>query len=1144
MRRSRPCPRPLLLVALLALLLAGWLALPAIPARADDGPSADGAEGPAAPPEAAADAQAAPPVSPRLHKIYIPFRDLSKVFEKENEGVFLPYDEFIDLWRRARAHDARAGQAPAGAIVRSAVYRGRAEGDLVTFEAELEIEVLAKGWQEVALDFAGAGLERAEVDETPALLLPAKRGYRLLIEKPGLHTLALSFRVAARADGDEHKAAFSLPPVPLARLTLDVPGPDAEVKVEPHLASTTQTSPDGTTRLLAFLGPVGRVELVWKRRAEEAPREEPLVFADEKHDVRLDLGVVRAELDVTLSVLRAPLGRLVLDVPADAVILYVQGDRMRNWARSEDGRRIEVTLREPAKETWRLRVGLERPLGALPADAVLPLAFVEGVERETGFLRILAGDGVNVEDVRAEGLLQVDASELPKTLRGAAPRRAAAYRFPARPPRPTVRAEALEPRVTVARGTRVVIRPEGTEVRAAANVTVERAGIFSVTFALPEALEVTAVRVKGVTYDDHQVETREGRRVLVVAFRDRLLGTARVEVDGRIATPLPKSGAEDAGEEVPFPVPLPLFEGADHLRGYLAIHLDPALEQREVSKRGLTPMDASAPAALEPPAVEGTAAPLAYRFEYLAADASLTLALKRRAPQVRAQVETSLRLEPDRTRLSVLLRYDIRYRGIDTLRFTAPLALEGRLHLDLEGAQLLGPVPLETEDGPGPRGVWTVKLPADRQGRVPLSLAIDDVPEKALASGQSRRVVLPVFVPWSDDDEPLANTVFDVAVQRDPLLEVVTGTVESAEEIDPRELPSALRGEENFLAFRAYDPTWSIEVAVTRHDYEPIAGLVVSHLHLDTVVHGDRATTEAYFVVRNNDRQYLELRLPEDATIRAVRVDGKSRTPRRGEEGAILVPLLSGLGKDQAFVVAVAYDHGIDVSDALLFRTVTLSTPRVLDATSDLLTWRFYMPADRKYTAFGGTLEPDRLPRSWFASLVDGLFRTLGRHTPGRTLDVAQAAGGFQSPLAMSREGRVFLFSNRVGTGTVSITSASPGAFSAFTLFVFALFFVAASVLARLAGRMGLGGGAFLTAVVLVLLVLLVRAGPGKAAVLNAALFGTLLAGLFRFGLAARRSWQARRAARAAGEAGGGDDPGDEPPAPEEATPAVSGGAA
>ncbi len=1116
------------LVAAFLLLSIAW---PLAPAGADGGEGSPPAEAEEGPGEGGGDtpsvAEDAPPPAAgavQLHKIYVPFRDLGKIFEKEDEGVFLPYEEFLSLWKRAHVPVRDPQTPPVSAVVRAATYEGAVEGDVVTLRAKLELEVLTDGWHRVPLVFAGAGIEEARLAGRPALLLPSSGGYSLLVDGAGRKELELVLRVPTSGDGENRQATFSVPPVPLSRLTLDVPGGATEVDVHPRTAATTEPLEGSTTRLVAFLGAVEQVRISWRQRVEEEKRVEPLVFADEQHDVRIDPGVLRSELSVAFSILRAPVRSLTLDVPPDAVTLYLQGDGLKSWERSDDGTTIRIELREPVRERWGLRLGLERPLPPLPSRVTLPMAFVRDVERETGFVRILAGAGVKIEPAETPGLLQVDVAELPQPLQGTPPGRTFAYRYPARPGLVTLNVEALEPRVSVEQGTRVTIRAEGTDVAVVADYAVERAGIFGVAFALPDDLDVLAVRVKGVAYNDHKVREDDGRRVLDVSFGDRLLGGARVEIDARRTTPLPGEG-EDTAREVTFDLPLVEVLRANHVRGYLAIHLDPALEHREASREGLTPLDAAAPAALEPPANPGGPAPLVHRFEHHEGALALDVALRRRDPQVRATVETALRVEPDRTRIATTMRYDIRYRGVGTLRFTAPLAVKDRMHVDLEGIQLLGPEPIQDDDD---RGLWTIRLPTERMGAVPITLEIEDAPEESLPVSASRRVTLPTFVPLGAKGEALPSTVHNLAVKRDPLLEVATEELDHAEEIDARELPPTLKSEDNFLAYRAYDPDWGGAVVVTRHDYEPVAEVVISHMHLDTVVHEGRATTEAYLVVRNNERQVLKLALPEAATIRAVTVAGKSRAPYKGEEGVIGIPLLSGLAKDASFVVAVAYDHDVALDDGLVFQSMTAQSPRPIDVESDLLTWRLFMPDGRTYTSFGGTLEPSRPYASWFAGLINRLFHTVHRDFPGHAVDLNALTRGFVSPFASRREGTVFLFRNRMGVGSVTIGSADTGAFAFVKLIVFGLVFLGGLFLARFAERIGLGAGTFLMAVVLVILTLLVRAGPGAAAMLNAALYAALLAGLL---LWLRRAVHARRVRRAAAAAAAEDEPTPIPPA-------------
>ncbi|MDJ0975780.1 MAG: hypothetical protein QNJ98_15065, partial [Planctomycetota bacterium] len=646
--------------AWLLCLLVGALAMGVVSsgshAFADDEPGApapDDEPAPADPPEAKDPDAPEVPERPDVHKLYVPFRDLRDIFEKEGEGVFLPYAEFKKLWERAYRVPPDTTTPPVPAAVRSAAYQGVVDGDMLRLEAELDVEVLAEGWQRVPLGFRGIGVETATIGDEPALLVPAKHGYDLLLKDAGRRALKLTLRAGAPPVGDTHTSEFELPPVPLARMTVRVPGTDTDVQIAPRLASSVRPGGGDTTELLAFLGPTSKVKLTWRRKPDDRPTVAPMVFASEQTTARVDRGVVRTEFTAQLSILRAPLTRLAVSVPKDAVVLYVNGDGIRTWTRSDDGTSIAIELRDPVKEKYALEVGLEQPFGETPLTVAVPLAALEGMERESGFLRLDAAEGVKIEPDAGAGLIQIDQQDVPKGLLAGAKGRAVYYRHPSRPAGLSVQVEDLEPRVSAVVGNRVGIRAEAIELRAVANLTVDRAGIFGVDFDLPDDVEVTNLTLAGVELDDYRQEAAsEGRARLRVTFRDRLLGNATVRIQGRSRILVP----EDENQELLLDVPLVRILGATHLKGYVGIHVESALDRRETESTDLTPLDATARAAIEPQGLPGggTPLPLVYRFEHREGDMALQLGLERKAPLITAQVLTNVTLEPNLTKVEPL----------------------------------------------------------------------------------------------------------------------------------------------------------------------------------------------------------------------------------------------------------------------------------------------------------------------------------------------------------------------------------------------------------------------------------------------------------------------------------------------------------
>ena len=1107
-------------------------------APAPDTPAADDAPAPS-------DGEAGP--RPEIHKLYVPYRELQRIFEKEGDGVFLPYAEFRKLWDKAHATPPDRTRPPVPYALRAASWRGEADGERLRLEGSVEIDALQSGWQRIPLTIAGLGVESALLDDKPALLLPRKDGYDLVVEGAGAHRLTLVLRGVAPVQGEAHAIAFSLPAVPLAKLELSVSGRDAEISLKPEVASTSAPGPDGRTTLTAWLGPVEKLELGWRRKPEEGPTETPLVFADEQHFVTVDRGVVRTTATIRLTVHRAPLARVRLTVPAEAVVVQVGGERLRGWTRTPDGTGIDVDLREPTRDPVDLVVAIERATAAPPVEVVAPWVAVDGVERERGFLRLEAAEGVRAEPLASEGLVAIDAKDLPASLgKGAQPGRTRAWRFPARPTAPRLSVTALEPRVVVTAGHRVALAPDGLEGLTRLQLEVDRAGIFGIDVPVPAGIDVTDVTANGAVLDDWDVRGEGDARRLVIAFRDRLLGRAVLDLHVRLVYEVP----DEQGAGLAVNVPLLVPTGIEHARGYVVVHADPALDRRVLDKTGLVVLDEGVPGALEPPGFQGDRArlPLVHRFEHRDGPLALSIDLVRKAPTVTCAVDTFARLEPDRTRYGVTLRYAVAYRGVDTFRFSGPLAWGDRVHLEQPGMQLLGP---ETEPKPADapegwqatRGIWTVKLVAPRLGSVEVALQIDDEAQAALSSGESREVVLPRFVPLEVEGRPLPNVVHHVAVRRDPLLEVEARVVEGGEEIDTRELPPTLRAEDSFLAFRSYAPEHRFLLGVTRHDYEPVAEVVVSHMHLESVVPDEgRGITEAYLVVRSNDRQYLRLRLPGHAVVRAVRVGGQIEAPRvdPADEDVILVPLLTGLRKDEAFEVALVYEHDIDRGGGLS-RSVHLASPEPLQVDADLLTWHVYLADDDPVMSFGGSVQAIDAPTSWAARTLARLGEGFVRRPQGKAIPWRGIVAGFQSPFATPKTSVRYAFQGRVGTGDVRITRMAPALLVVLKLLLVVLLVLVVILGGRALARAGQHVAPWYVGLLLVLFVALVPAGPGAASLLSSALLGAVFGGAVLLVAAFFRAGRGRSPAADASPPSDPEPPADEPPT--DAVPAPEGGA-
>lgn len=127
-----------------------------------------------------------------------PIKELKGVFEKERQGVFLPYKDFQRLWRAAQDKPSAVADAPFDYLVSTARFHGNVRGEIAVLRLELTIDVLKDGWVQVPVGLSdvavsGATLLDAESKKIVPLLRVVDGQYILVTKGKGRYALALDF---------------------------------------------------------------------------------------------------------------------------------------------------------------------------------------------------------------------------------------------------------------------------------------------------------------------------------------------------------------------------------------------------------------------------------------------------------------------------------------------------------------------------------------------------------------------------------------------------------------------------------------------------------------------------------------------------------------------------------------------------------------------------------------------------------------------------------------------------------------------------------------------------------------------------------------------------------------------------------------
>ena len=952
---------------------------------------------------------------PDLHKIYVPYKKLDEVLGTDKERVMVPYKEFLELWKLKYGPKARPDQPPVPFTVESASYTGRVASGLATFGASIEIEVFSDAWQRIPLSFSRVAFEEVTVDGAPGVIAPTKKGYELILRGKGRHKVAARFVAGIEKGKEFATCSFGLPSVPLHKMEFRVPGKGTEIRIEPARAHTVTNEKDETL-LLAFLGPQNSVKLTWRYQPEEKEQEPPLLFSTDTVDLSVEERVVRGSVRFDLQVLRTPAAEFRVRIPEKAQVLEVSGARIKTWTFEDQQRRVlKVTLHQPALGAYPLTVAFERPI-KVPGLFDLPVFKIEGATRERGFVRVASAEGVGVRPTSLENVFQADLDSLPKAIRGGA--RALGFRFPALPYALGLSTERIKPFVSLLSRMRLSVERRTYSLDAELRFTVERAGLFSLRLEVPE--KITLTEIGGTKLVDSYRESREnGKRIYTLELRGRKIGSFVCPI--RAEAPLDLAQGALAA-------PLIKVLGVDREEGTLGVYMDPGIKASATTE-GVIPME---PAKLAREDRFRSSLPLAFAWRWRGPGAKVDFAVEPRKPKVTCDVRYNLQAEEARVRVKADLVYTVKYTGVETFRFRVPKRIADKLKVDGRNIREKPHTDDEIEKGKEPTVTYKVSLQGPALGPVVLSVEYDENFPEPLQVNESRPVAIPAIVPLDVDR---ANTF--AAIRKSPAIKVGSSG-EGYEQIDPAELPSPLRAGDVILALRRFDAPEPFPLELTKHQYQPVADLVVRHTHLETVLSGEgKAMTTAYFEILNNDRQFLAVKLQEGSDVRDVRSGGKPEKPRIGVGGVLLIPLLTGLRKDATFVVAVAYAHKIDESGHL-WKTTHITGP-VLPAFEDLpapaqllLTWNVHYPQSWNVTSFGGNVEPagkDADHGSWLRRSIDLVGRMVrpgeasAKLPEGRSLRPAEFADIV--PMFKERESVSSLFTNGVGDGVLEIRHSS-----------------------------------------------------------------------------------------------------------------------
>jgi len=325
--------------------------------------------------------------------------------------VDLPWDEFKALlqWSIQR----KAGEVvepPTEFVITSSEYSGTLADDGAKLTLDLKLEVLReKGWKRIQVLPSTVAVTQAKLPKE-VFLNSTGQSYELLTQKAGAMEVLLEFSVAVEKEAGVNRVNFPRVAPAASILDLKIERENVDVKVNGAQLLVAKSA-KGETRVTAALPSGVPVSISWERALPKVEAPPPKLYAETRTLVAVAEGVLLCQEAVNFNILHTGVRELKLAVPADTSVLTVTGQNVQDWR--VDKAELSVVLRKEVVGSQSVSIAYERPA----TDSVeAPVVRATGVEREKGYIGVVAVSNVEIASGKVVGATSIDVRQLPADL--------------------------------------------------------------------------------------------------------------------------------------------------------------------------------------------------------------------------------------------------------------------------------------------------------------------------------------------------------------------------------------------------------------------------------------------------------------------------------------------------------------------------------------------------------------------------------------------------------------------------------------------------------------------------------------------------------------------------------------------------------
>ena len=685
-----------------------------------------------------------------------------------------------------------------------------------------------------------------------------------------------------------------------------------------------QAENDGeTTKGKVLLGP-GNAIVVLKPKARDVAAETTQFFVEASNLFLPGPGVVDGWHRLNIRTSQGQVSELNVLVPKGLTVSAVSGP-VGAWQFDADSGGLKLEIEPHQSQAFTVMIETQRGLDPLPANVILAPLRVVGANGEVGLVAVAFGSEAQPETLEPKVMSAVNLGDFDASLM---PNQQAilhrVYRYGAEGGELAVRVAPVASEVRVSSKQVLSLGDERVVLAVNFAADISRAGLFQLSFPLPDGLEVESLTGPSL---HHWAELSEvGKRQIILHLNGKTIGTQSFSLALSGTAPI------DVAE---WNIPRFELNEAARQNGELVVRPTTGIRLRTVSRQNVSETD---------PRAMGGNVQGALAFRLLQQDWTLVLGIEKLDPWVTGHVLHEIILREGQTRQALIANFTVQNASIDALRVMLPITNEDEIKTLRASGITVSDLVRTAPDS----NIWEIQFKRRVVGKLQFRIEYERRGDRA------------------NEDETLSPAEFPQARQLSYYFGVRAGgrlelehdaLTQGWQRIEWNTVPQPLREAENrsapALAFRVVAPASVLKIHSKRHSLADSLKLRVEEGSLTTVLSptGDQLTS-VDLVMEVIQRSSLSVGLPNGGELFSIFVNGESVNSIRlgGTTNAWQFYILPGIDDRTAqvrFVYAVPGDR---------LSHLKLSSPQ-LNVPLENIQWNVIAPKGFELSNNDGNLE-------------------------------------------------------------------------------------------------------------------------------------------------------------------------------------------